>query len=130
MGEKNPGLFAWGDMGMLNYMVHSLSQQDEITTTIIDLQHIPGHHGIEELKARCRNAGWRFPRNIGRPRIGHFCGRKPFLHGCKAYSKPFTIARLEHYRRQHSEVGAWLSILGEEQKVIWEKSRRRLDRFS
>src|SRR5690242_8081410 len=40
--KKSPGLFAWGEMGMLNYLVHSMVQRGEMRTAMTDLQHIWG----------------------------------------------------------------------------------------
>ncbi len=124
LAETEPGLFAWGDMGMLNYLVHSQIQRGKWKTAVTDLQHIPDHHGRAEFERDC--AGWHFPKTIRRPRIGHFCGRKPFLFDRHAYSRPFTIARLEHHRRRHGELGAWLAVLNEERRVLAEKIKRRL----
>jgi hypothetical protein len=129
MARRIPGLFesglnnSRGDMGMLNYLVHSMAQRGDLKTTMSDLQHIPGHHGIKELEQDCVDAGWRFPRNIQRPRVAHFCGRKPFLFDRNAYSRPFTIARLEHHRRHHGDVGSWLALLGEERHILVNKLR-------
>ena len=113
-GKEVPGLFAWGDMGLLNYHVHSMTQRREIKTATSNLQHVWEHHGKRELIQDCRNAAWHFPETVDRPRIAHFCGRKPFLFDRKAYSQPFTIARLEHHRRQHGEPGAWFAVLQED----------------
>jgi hypothetical protein len=121
-----PGLFAWGEMGMLNYVVHALAQRGELKTACSDLQHVWGHHGKAELERDCVGAGWHFPGNIARPRVAHFCGRKPFLFDRKAYSRPFTIARLEHHRRHHGNWGAWLAVLGEDLQVLADKVKRRL----
>lgn len=120
------GLFQFGDMGILNYAVHALTQRGEIKSVCSDLQHIPGHHGVEELKRDCAGAGWNFPRTISRPRAAHFCGRKPFLFDHRAYSRPFTIARLAHHRRQHGPAGAWLAVIKEDLRVLSGKIRRRL----
>jgi hypothetical protein len=93
-----------------------------------DLQHIPEHHGLAEFQNDCAGAGWRFPAMIRRPRVAHFCGRKPFLFDHRAYSKPFTIARLEHHRRQHGNLGAWLMLMKEDSRVlsnkIWARAGR------
>jgi len=97
-----------------------------LKTGLADLQHIPDHHGSAEFERDC--AGWQFPKNIRRPRIGHFCGRKPFFMDRKAYSRPFTIARLEHHRRGHGEFGAWLAVLNEERRVLATKIKQRLRR--
>jgi hypothetical protein len=126
--KSAPGLFSdFGDMGPLNYLVHSMGQRGEIRLGEADLQHVPMHHGMQELESDCNFKGnWRFPSTVRRPRIVHFCGRKPFLFDRKAYSRPFTIARLAHHLQKHNRAGAWLRVLNEECKVIAEKLRRKL----
>ncbi len=126
LARREPGLFAWGDMGMLNYMVHAATQRGKLKTAMTDLQHIPGHHGTAEFERDCAGAGWRFPKEIRRPRVAHFCGRKPFLFDRHAYSRPFTIARLEHHRRHHSDLGAWLAVLNEDRRILANKVKWRL----
>jgi hypothetical protein len=129
IADTEPGAFAWGDMGMLNYWVHSNAQAGKIKIGMSDLQHIPEHHGRQELVDDCVGAGWYFPNAIRRPRIAHFCGRKPFLIDHKAYSKPYTIARLEHHRRYRSNFGVWLSVLNEERSILFSKIKRRVKFF-
>ena len=132
MNRRIPGLFegglnsASGDMGMLNYLVHTMAQKGQLKTTMSDLQHIPTHQGIMEFEQDCADSGSRFPIVIQRPRVAHFCGRKPFLFDRKGYSRPFTIARLEHYRHHHSEIGAWLAVLNEDGRVLSSKIKRRM----
>jgi len=134
VSRQIPGLFESGlnsyngDMGMLNYLVHAMTQRGGLKTAMSDLQHIPGHHGIAEFQQDCAGVGWRFPADIQRPRVAHFCGRKPFLFDRQAYSKPFTIARLEHHRRHRGELGAWLTMLQEEGRLLAGKFRRRFKR--
>jgi hypothetical protein len=131
--KQVPDLFQWGEMGMLNYLVHSLTQQGEMRTGMTDLQNIPGYNGKEELEEDCKGSCWRFPKHIERPRIAHFCGRKPNIFDAKAYSKPFTIARLEHHRRRHSLTGAWVFILWEDGRIclrkLWGRTKRRLSKY-
>ena len=125
--EEVPGLFGdFADQPLLNYFVHSMAQRGEIKCAMSDLQHIWGHHGREELMADCNGAGWHFPKDIRRPRVAHFCGRKPFLFDRNAYSRPYTIARLEHHRKHHGELGAWMAVLNEDRQVLVKKVRRRL----
>ena len=125
-GKKVPDLFAWGDMGMLNYHVHSMTQRGEIKTGRSNLQHIWEHHGKQELIQDCHGADWHFPKTIDRPRIAHFCGRKPFLFDRKAYSRPFTIARLEHHRKRHGTPGAWFAVLEEDCQRLARKIKGRV----
>src|SRR5689334_19011584 len=79
----------------------------------IELAAHPRSSRKQELVQDCRGGGWCFPKTIERPRAVHFCGRKPFLLDYKAYSKPFTIARLEHYRKQQGNSSAWRAVLNE-----------------
>jgi len=123
--QQVPDLFGWGEMGMLNYAVHALTQRGTIKSGMADLQQIWGHHGTTELERDCAGGGWRFPKKISRPRIAHFCGRKPFLFDRGAYSRPFTIARLAHHRQQHGEFGAWLAVLNEDRRVLAGKLKKR-----
>jgi hypothetical protein len=125
-GKERNGLFAWGEMGMLNYLVHAKTQRGDLKVASADLQHIWAHDGKRELEEDCARAAWKFPAPIRRPRVAHFCGRKPFLFDPKAYSRPFTIARLEHHRRQHGNIGAWLAVLNEERRVLAGKVKKRL----
>lgn len=113
-----------GDQGELNYLVHAKTQRGEIKTAVTDLQHLWAFHGRDELVNDCASAGWHFPKQIRRPRVAHFCYRKPYLFDRKAYSRPFTIARLEHHRRHHGELGAWLAILNEDRRVLTGKVKR------
>ena len=93
-----------------------------------DRQHIGGHHGLTELKNDCADSDWHFPKTILRPRTAHFCGRKPFSFDRQAYSRPFTIARLEHHRRQHAQLGAWVAVLNDKAPVLAGKLQRRFQR--
>ena len=130
-GKKTPGLFGdFYEQPILNYLVHSMTQRGEIKTTMSDLQHIWGHHGKKELIKDCPGTGWHFPTEIRRPRVAHFCGRKPFLFDRQAYSRPFTIARLEHYRRKRSFLGAWLAVMNEERRVLLHKAKGRFRRYA
>ncbi len=130
-GKQSAGLFSdFSDQPLLNYFVHSMTQRGEIKTAMSNLQDIWAHHGKEELMKDCIGAGWHFPKTIQRPRIAHFCGRKPFLFDRQAYSRPFTIARLEHHRRHRSDLGAWLAVLNEERHLLTRKLQRRLQRVS
>jgi hypothetical protein len=128
-GKQMDGLFGWGEMGMLNYLVYAKAQRGEIKIATADLQDLWSNHGTQEFEQDCAGVGWKFPEIIRRPRVAHFCGRKPFLFDRHAYSRPFTIARLEHHRRQHGNLGAWFAVLNEERTIVFEKIRRRAKRL-
>jgi hypothetical protein len=129
-GREVPGLFGdFYEQPLLNYLVHSMGRRGELKVAISDLQHIWGHHGKQELTKDCIGAGWHFPTEIHRPRVAHFCGRKPFLSDRHAYSRPFTIARLEHHRRNHNDMGAWFAVLSEDCRVLANKVNGRIWRL-
>ncbi len=129
LASKDQNLFAWGEMGMLNYAVHSKLQKGKLSIAIDDLQHLWVEHGIEELENDCKDTKWQFPKYISRPRIAHFCGQKPLLHMRSSYSKPFTIARLQHYRnKKYSNLSAWIALVREETPIILQKIYRRLSK--
>jgi hypothetical protein len=123
---KEPELFAWGEMGMLNYCIHASRQRGKIKVGVSDLQHLRNEQGISEYVAELAGAGFKFPKRINRPRIGHFSGEKPYVLNHRSYSHPFTIARLEHYRISRGQLGAWFAILGEESIILIAKLRRRI----
>ena len=125
---ENPGLFSWGDMGIINYLVHARAQRGQLKYAVSDLQDMWAHNGKEELVKDTAGTGWKFPRKIERPRVAHFCGRKPHIFDPHAYSRPFTIARLEHYRRVYGPVGAWWALLREEAGALSDKVAQRLRR--
>jgi hypothetical protein len=111
-------LFQFGEQGQLEYMVHSGAQRGEIKVDWTDLQYLVRHHGQEEIDRDTAGCAWQFPKTIARPRVVHFCGQKPYMHNWRAYSRAFTIARLEHYRKTRGELGAWLAVLNEERKIL------------
>jgi hypothetical protein len=129
-GKETPGLFSdFYEQPLLNYFVHSMTQRGEIKSAMSNLQHIQEHHGKQELMEDCNSAGWHFPTKVCRPRVAHFCGHKPLLSDPKTFSRPFTIARLEHHRRQRSNLGAWLAIINEEARVLRGKVKGRFARY-
>jgi hypothetical protein len=129
-GRETPGLFGdFYEQPLLNYFVHSMMQRGELRISMSNLQHIWGHHGKEELMEDSVGINWHFPKEIRRPRVAHFCGRKPFLFDGQSYSRPFTIARLEHYRRHHGDLGAWLAVLNEDCRVLANKVKGRIWRL-
>ena len=129
-GRETPGLFGdFYEQPLLNYFVHSMMQRGELRIGMSNLQHIWGHHGKEELMEDSVGVDWHFPKEIRRPRVAHFCGRKPFLFDRQSYSRPFTIARLEHHRRHHGDLGAWLAVFNEDCRVLVNKVKGRIWRF-
>ena len=124
-GEEVPGLFQFGDQGILNYLVFAKSQRDEIKMDWADLQW-SRNFGFDELIKTGSPFGWDFPAQVDHPAILHFCGRKPSTLDSQCFSRPFTIARLAHHKALHSSLAAWCRILQEDVAVMAGKVRRKL----
>lgn len=127
-GLEVPGLFQFGDQGILNYLVFALSQRGEIKIDWADLQW-SRNFGFSELIKTGSPFGWSFPEKVNHPTILHFCGRKPSTLDYRCFSRPFTIARLYHLKASHGYLGAWCRILLEDSALVLAKVGRRL-RFS
>ena len=114
------GIFKFWEQGMLDYLVLAKSQRGEIKTAWTDLQWVRSrdHEGV---KHDCKQCGWGFPENIHRPMVLHFCGSKPSTLNFKCYSRPFTIARLDHHQRSRSFIGAWVVIICEDGLALWHR---------
>jgi lipopolysaccharide biosynthesis glycosyltransferase len=119
---KQDWLFRFGDQGILNYLVHSLAQRGGRKVAMSDLQYLVRHHGQKEIDQDTNGCRWRFPANIKRHRAVHFCGQKPYMHNRRAYSKAFTIARLEHYRKTRGEIGLGRRFLMRREKFCKKRS--------
>jgi hypothetical protein len=119
-------IFKFGEQGQLQYMVHSGNQTGKLKVDWADLQYLVRHHGLEEIHKDTEVCGWNLPMEIKRPRVVHLCGQKPLIFNWKAYSKAFTIARLEHYRKTRGEVGAWAAVLYEESRILLNKTSRKI----
>lgn len=126
--SSNPWPPSFNCMPMMNYIVHAMADQGWISSAMTDLQQIPVHHGHEEIEVDLVGCDWRFPENVARPRTLHFCGRKPYTFSRDVFTKPFTIARLEHYRALKSSSGAWAAIAREDARVAFGKVRQRIYR--
>ena len=125
---KYPHLFSWtNDQGILNYLVFSLSQQGKLKLGQQDLQWIPEHRGVKQTVTKFNPQGWSLPTQVESPYILHFCGKKPYIHDPRSYSKPFSLARLQHY--QYSMPGKMFSqiknIAQEEINIVLSKIKRK-----
>jgi hypothetical protein len=119
--SKADPVFKFGDQGLLNYLVHSSKQRGVKRVEYTDLQYKPGYHGRSEIDSDTVGCRWSWPKTIARPRVAHFSGQKPLILNQRGYSHAFTIARLEHQRRNHSELTSWSNIILEELPVYKNK---------
>lgn len=127
-GQKAPDMFKFGDQGILNYLVLANSQRGEIRTSRTDLQWVRSRDN-GDIKRDCARSSWRFPSQVSCPMILHFCGRKPFTFNFRSFSRPFTIARLEHHRRKHNNLTAWQLVLTEDGRTLFVKMIGKIKRL-
>ena len=52
--------------------------------------------------------------------------RRPIATQSNTYSRPFTIARLEHHRRRRANLAVWLAIMNEEAQFLVRKWKGRV----
>ena len=119
--QQEPGLFQFGDQGILNYLVHAKSQRGEIKADWADLQWSRSFER-NSIEKDCEQAGWHFPEKVDKPMVLHFCGSKPHTTNFRCFSRPFTIARLAHHVRKHGKLVAWWHILREDGDICIRKA--------
>jgi hypothetical protein len=128
--QQHPNLFSFTrDQGILNYLVFSLSQRGQLNVGRQDLQWIPVHRGISETVNRFPANFLKLPVQVEEAWVIHFCGRKPLLSNPRTYSRPFTVARLDHHRETKNELHAWANVISEEWPIIRTALSRRFGRF-
>ena len=127
--ENDPWTKGFNCMPMMNYLVHSLGSRGEINVVWTDLQWVRSRDNAG-LVRDCADSDWHFPKEVDRAWLLHFCGRKPYTWDRNCYSRPFTIARLEHYQRSRGKLAAWLTILAEDGRALSKKIQAKLKRIA
>ena len=125
--ENNPWSKGFNCMPMMNYLVHSMAGRGELKVEWTDLQWVRSRDNIG-LVEDCKRSKWRFPNEVNKPMVLHFCGRKPYTFDRNCYSRPFTIARLDHKRRERSKLGSWMAVFIEDGRVLCGKIISKLRR--
>jgi lipopolysaccharide biosynthesis glycosyltransferase len=123
-----PKIFAFWDQGIHNYLAFSLNQRGKLKLGQQDLQWIPEHRGVRETMRKFNPQGWQLPAQVESPYILHFCGKKPYIYDPRSYSKPFSLARLQHYRyklpgKLFSQIK---NIAQEEMNIVLSKVKQKL----
>jgi hypothetical protein len=112
--EKNPGIFKYGEMGFLNFMLFRAADEGRIRLGQANMQLIVPDFEQEELKKR-------FPVKETGPVVQddeaiviHWCGPKPMLSTSKAYSDPMSFCRRQFIQQERGYTGAtadfWLKV--------------------
>jgi hypothetical protein len=112
--EKYPGIFKYGEMGFLNFMLFRAADAGKIRLGQVEMQLIVPDFETEELKNR-------FPVKEFGPTVQneeatviHWCGPKPRLSAAKTYAEPMSFCRRQflHRERGYNGISAdlWLKI--------------------
>jgi hypothetical protein len=112
--EKYPGVFKYGEMGFLNFMLFRAADEGRIRLGKAAMQLIVPDFDQEELRKR-------FPITEAGPVVQneealviHWCGPKPMLATSKAYSAPMSFCRKQFLKDERGYTGAianfWLRL--------------------
>lgn len=134
--EKHPGIFKYGEMGFLNYMLFQAADAGKIRLEQVEMQLLVPDFAQEELKKR-------FPVEATGPVVQdeeatviHWCGPKPMISTSKVYSEPMSFCRRQFLHNERGYTGAtadfWLKIEDFYSlfNVYKNKIRRRLSQYS
>lgn len=111
-----PGLFKFGEMGILNFMVFEAVQNDKITVEAEDFQVIFPEHEQNELRKRFSFDSGGTPVVVpGDEQVLHMPDQKPFVESKECYSRPMTFFRLKYLEKTQGVTGeAGMAALREE----------------
>ncbi len=134
--EKHPGIFKYGEMGFLNYMLFRAADAGKIRLRQVEMQLLVPDFEQEELKKR-------FPVEAMGPAVQddeatviHWCGPKPMISTSKVYSEPMSFCRRQFLHNERGYTGAtadfWLKLEDyySSFQVYKNKIRRRLSQYT
>jgi len=112
--EKHPGIFKYGEMGFLNFMLFRAADAGKIRLGQVPMQLIVPDFEREELKKR-------FPLEEMGPVVQndeatviHWCGPKPRLSTSQVYPEPMSFCRRQFVHSERGYMGAtadlWLKF--------------------
>jgi hypothetical protein len=112
--EKNPGLFQYGEMGFLNFMLFRAADEGRIRLGQATMQLIVPDFEQEELQKRFPVEDTGPVRQEEEAIVIHWCKEKPLLSTAKAYSKPMSFCRRQFLQKERGYTGAiadfWLTL--------------------
>ncbi|HEY9675262.1 MAG TPA: hypothetical protein V6D11_27720 [Waterburya sp.] len=112
--EKHPGIFKYGEMGFLNYMLFQAADAGRIRLEQVEMQLLVPDFEQQELRKR-------FPVEATGPVVQdeeatviHWCGPKPMISTSKVYSEPMSFCRRQFLHNERGYTGAtadfWLKL--------------------
>ena len=123
---EDPGRFFYGEMGILNYMIFSAQQRDEIRVQSQDFQFVNSEFSWAQTRQ-----SFRFQDGIpmlqnGAPLILHYAGDKPYLFN-DVYTSPMRFFRVNAKLRLYpglNRAQALLEVLREDFALFSKLSRK------
>jgi len=103
--KKHPGIFKYGEMGFLNFMIFRAVDAGKVRLGQVDMQLIVPDFDQKELRKR-------FPVDSTGPVVQgedaaviHWCGPKPTVSTSKAYADPMSFCRRKFLRDSQGLTG-------------------------
>jgi len=93
--SQHPGVFKFGEMGLLNYMIFRSYQEGKIKLISKDIQWIMPDFSIEQEQKRfpISKNGYISDSDVGEPTVLHWCGPKPYNSVTGVYLEPMDFFR-------------------------------------
>jgi hypothetical protein len=136
--QSHPGIFKYGEMGFLNFMLFRAAHEGRIKLTSEDFQVIAPDFSQGELKKRFGFDRSSQPRPLVQGNdaaVIHWAGPKPRLETKQTYSRPMDFARRQFILQEQGLTGVradmalkiedWLSLLEVYKNKFLKKLRQR-----
>jgi hypothetical protein len=91
--KKNPGIFKFGEMGLLNFMIFRGVQQGKLRVASKDMQWLMPDFPIAEEEKRFPFSENQPSLEGNKPNVIHWCGPKPVSLRNDVYVEPMTFCR-------------------------------------
>ncbi len=102
--EKYPGVFKYGEMGFLNFMIFRAAEQGRIRVGKEYMQLLVPDFDQQELRKRFP-VGETGPVVLDEATVIHWCGPKPALSTSRVYSEPMNFCRRKFMREAEGVTG-------------------------
>lgn len=125
-GVRTPGLFHFGEMGMLNLMVFEEVHQGRLRMERRDFQVICPDHSLAALHKRFRFVEGAPVVTPGDEQVLHMPDQKPLANNAACFHQPMTYFRLEYLRATEGLpiAEAWHRIRIEDQEFTEKRNLR------
>ena len=91
--EANPGIFKYGEIGFLNFMIFRAAQEKRLRVQNVDMQLLVPDFDQDKLRKRFPVAESGPAGDRAEATVIHWCGPKPTLSTSKVCSEPMNFCR-------------------------------------